>query len=95
MERSVVIATMRSTFMNENPAITLLTRRRKSPPATISGSLVLLKTRILVYTAVDKMKTRSKTVTSDVGGIKYIMERAKPHKMTGRNRYCNFICHLL
>lgn len=95
MERSVVMATMRSTFINENPAMILLTRKRKSPPATIIGSLVVLKARILVYTAVDKMKIRSKTVTSDVGGIKYIIERAKHHKMTGRNRYCNFICHLL
>lgn len=95
MERSVVMAAMRSKFMNENPAMTLLMRKRKRPPATTTGSFVLSKMRILVYTALDKMKTRSNTVISDVGGMKYIMERAKPHKMTGRNRYCNFICHLL
>jgi len=95
MQRSVVMAAMRRRFMNENPAMTLARRKRSTPPATMSGSFVVLNARILVYTAVETKEIRISTVMRDVGGIKYIMESARTHKMAGRNRYCNFICHLL
>lgn len=89
------MAAMRRRFMNENPAMTLARRKRKTPPVTMSGSFVVLNARILVYTAVEIREIRISTVMRDVGGMKYIMESASPHKTAGRNRYCNFICHLL
>jgi hypothetical protein len=89
------MADIRMRLINENPDNTLLRRNTYSPPESIRGTFVFIKIRKVVNRARVITVMNPKTIGSEDGGTEKKIKTANAHKISGRNRYCNFICDLL